>query len=324
MADSKGEKSFAAWARLYRLALAPTVLWDVSAGYLLGQILINQSLATPRWASLFDSQRAFQIAERIRPYQFFFTAITILLIFHGGMALNDWADRGLDAKAGRNRPIPKNLISPRWALLGGLIPIVEAGILAGFFHPEPNWILALIFLALLYNLGGSALRRGLGPLLLSLCRSLSFSAGILILLNPEDLASSSALWAVGGYALYVLFLSRMASKEEEGGHGMNMLPFIGLMALSPLPFLQMSESTSWVLICGWLLLSAWLLYPALPDRHIFWVPERVQAAVRRSLTVMPILPALALVAAGGHDAWLLAGIAIAAITVFLASKMAPE
>ncbi len=310
-----------AWARLFRIALSPTVIWDVVAGFLFADALIQSQQAISRQTFLAGiTESSWEWAGG----KLAITCAILLAIFHAGMALNDWADRRIDKQAGRRRPLVDGTISAPAALLFSLLLLAGAAAVATWQHPEPTWIYVLIGLVLLYDFGGTALRSGVGPLALALCRSISFSSGMLLLLAPTAAAESPAPWGIGAYALYVLFLARLAAKEESGGQGMNMLPFIALMCLSPFALTQIGGEQSALLHIAWALFAAWHLWPALPDRHLYWDPQRVQAAVRRALVAMPMLPTMALIAAGAA-LWLPAvGIAVALITVQLARRMAPE
>lgn len=310
-----------AWARLFRLALAPTVIWDVIAGFLFADALTRRPNTPSRQSFIGEIEvSAFEWAGG----RLALTCVVLLAIFHAGMALNDWADRKIDAEANRNRPLVNGQIRPTTAFGVALFLLLGAVAAAWTFHPEPTWILTLAGLVLLYDLGGSTLRSGLGPLLLALCRCISFSSGMLLLIMPTAAASTTAPWGIGAYALYVLFLARLAAKEESGGQGMIMLPFIALMCLSPFALTQLESEQSLWLHIAWLLFAVWHLRPALPDRHLYWDPKRVQAAVRRALVAMPMLPAMALIAADA-PLWLAGvGLAVAAVTVQLARRMAPE
>ena len=105
---------------------------------------------------------------------------------------------------------------------------------------------------------------------------------------------------------------------------MNLLPFIALMCLSPFALTQMdSEQTLWLHL-AWLGFAIWHLLPAIPDRHQYWDPLRVQAAVRRSLVAMPALPAMALIAADAPLWQAAIGVGVAAVTVQFARRLAPE
>lgn len=310
-----------AWIRLFRLALAPTILWDVTAGFLFAEALIQNNKAIARQS--FESEATVSSWQWAGP-QLALTGAILLAVFHAGMALNDWADRRIDKEAQRKRPLVDGTIKPKSALLAALLMLGAAAAAAFWVHPEPIWILALCGLVMAYDLGGSAVRSGLGPLLLALCRTISFSSGLLLLLSPQAAANSQAPWGIASYALYVLFLARLAAKEEDGGPGMNMLPPIVLMCLSPFPLTQLeSEQTLWLHL-AWLGFAVWHLLPALPDRHIIWHPLRVQAGVRRALVAMPALPAMVLIAADAPLWQAAIGVAVAAITVQLARRLAPE
>ncbi len=72
-----------AWGRLLRLSLAPSAAADALAGITIGA-----------WG-------AFPLDARV-----LLSAAGSLCVFHGGMALNDWADREGDARTRPDRPIP--------------------------------------------------------------------------------------------------------------------------------------------------------------------------------------------------------------------------
>ena len=81
-----------ALGRLLRLSLAPTALADVAAGTVLGAMTWPDGLG---------------------PFQLMLASACV---YHGAMALNDWADRAADARTRPGRPIPSGAIAPYTAL----------------------------------------------------------------------------------------------------------------------------------------------------------------------------------------------------------------
>ena len=79
----------------------------------------------------------------------------------------------------------------------------------------------------------------------------------------------------------------------------------------------------WPFYPVWLAFAAWLVWPAVRDRHNFWLPERVQMAVRRCLSGAPLVLGLALLASGQPFAAAVApGITLAVMGI--ARSLPPE
>ncbi len=180
--------------RLLRLSLLPSPLADVAAGLVVG--------SRGSWA------------ENPALYWLFPCS---LCIYHGGLVLNDWADRTEDAHTRPDRPIPAGTIGAGAALLLGCL-LLAAGAAGGFLV---HWRVglgttALALLALIYDL--SARGPLLGPALLAACRATNvaiplFGAGALYAAQP---ISPLALYAPALlYGAYVFSLSRVARLEDQ-------------------------------------------------------------------------------------------------------------
>jgi 4-hydroxybenzoate polyprenyltransferase len=182
------------WGRLLRLSLAPTALADVAAGTVLG------AGAWPGGAGAAGP---------------FVLMLGSACVYHGGMALNDWADRAEDARVRGARPLPSGAIRPPAALAVAAVLLVLGPALGFLAAPASGIALALVAaLAAAYDLAG----RGalLGPLLLGLCRAGNLSAGVLLgLAQPRAEPGLRLLWlAPLLYGLYVFAVSRLARLED--------------------------------------------------------------------------------------------------------------
>lgn len=212
-----------AWGRLLRLSLLPTAVADIAAGAV--------------WA-----QGGFEFA---RPQPWLLVAAS-LCVYHGGMALNDWADRAADARARPARPIPSGAIAPRAALAVGLALLVLAPLLAfGVDRLCGVAILAVSAAAGAYDLLG----RGawLGPALLALCRAGNLGAGIL--LGVRHGTPHAGIWVPLQplllappllYGAYVFCVSRVGRLEDTGealGPRPRVWIALALACLAAAPFL---------------------------------------------------------------------------------------
>ena len=212
-----------AWGRLLRLSLAPSAAADVAAGLVLGAFGAWPAGAAP-WLLIAAS----------------------LCVYHGGMVLNDWADRASDARTRPDRPIPSGAISPRAALAAGLGLELAGVALASLASPRSGlWVLAIAALAVLYDLAGRGPLRG--PLLLGACRALNLGLGVYF---PGLLASEPRVALPAGgwipcalYGVYVLSASRLARLEDEDdprplGSRPRRALLVAAGALAALPFVD--------------------------------------------------------------------------------------
>jgi len=289
-----------AWLRLTRCALAPTMAWDWAAGALLAGVAWRVELLIP---------------------------LALLIAIHqGGMVANDLADLRQDRAEGRRRPLADGSLSPAAAWIA--LAVFHGGALglAAFAYPAALEATAfLIGIALLYDFGGRGLRAMLGPALLATAR-----AGSLLFVGVAEYGAEAALEhvglaAAGGYALYFLFLSRFASREEAGIDSRNGIALLVMAALAPaVPLFQkpfpLAAAPAWILFVALALMPAWRLRS---QRE--WSPGVVQGLVRRSLGLAPWTPAIALLArADVHPAWALGGPLTSMLVGRLARRFPPE
>jgi len=209
-----------AWGRLVRLSLAPSAIGDIACGVVLG------AGGWPRGSSPF------------------LLILAALCVYHGGMALNDWADREEDRRVRPDRPIPSGAV-PAGAALAVALALLVAGPLLAATLPstsptsltERPWsFLALAAAAAaLYDLRG----RGpwLGPGLLALCRFCNLSAGLsagigLALTDAQPIGP--ALWAIpflyAGYVFVVSRLGRLEDGEDDVALGRRPAMLLGMAA----------------------------------------------------------------------------------------------
>jgi len=177
--------------RLLRLSLAPSAIADIAAGVVLG---------AGRWPG------------GARP---FVLMLASACVYHGGMALNDWADREADRRGARGRPIQTGEVASGTALLLALALLLTGPLLALRVDPGAAVALAVVaVLALWYDLAGRGPWRG--PLLLGGCRAGNLGAG---LIAGGALAGSWSpgvpILAAGLYGLYVAAVSRLARLEDS-------------------------------------------------------------------------------------------------------------
>jgi len=184
-----------AWGRLLRLSLAPSAVADIAAGLCLGA-----------WGVLPARRECLLLVA------------ASFSVYHGGMALNDWADRATDARTRPDRPIPSGAVPARSALAVGVLLLVVGPLLAWQAARTAGLALAAVAAcAALYDLAGRGPWRG--PLLLALCRGGNLASGLLLAQMLAGAAPQGAprlVWeAAALYALYVFSASRLGRLEDD-------------------------------------------------------------------------------------------------------------
>lgn len=183
--------------RLLRLSLAPSALADVAAGAVLARGGIDPA-RRELWLALGASA----------------------CVYHGGMALNDWADRRADAGVRPDRPIPSGAIAPSAALALALFLLALGPALAFAIDRHVGaLVLVLAALAAAYDVAG----RGpwIGPAALGACRALNLLVGLRIGIvygvgaGTSGVVSHAALFAIPAlYFAYVFCVSRVGRLED--------------------------------------------------------------------------------------------------------------
>ena len=177
------------WGRVLRLSLAPTAVADVLAGLVLG---FGGALPEAGVALLLVAAS--------------------LCVYHGGMVLNDWADREIDARSRPRRPLPAGELRPTPTLVVGLALLCLGPALAFLVGILPGfWLLGIALLVLRYDL---FLRGPLqGPFLLAACRAGNLGIGLAA--AGAFHGSALLLWSLPFlYGGYVFTVSRMGRLED--------------------------------------------------------------------------------------------------------------
>jgi hypothetical protein len=174
-----------------------------------GSDVLELLRAPAAFSAVGDSLVGAYAGGSVRPRQLL-TPIASVLIYAGGMGLNDWADREIDAVERPERPIPSGRISPQEAvgistglLAGG---VAMASIVGGARGAARGGILAVA--VVLYDT--VAKETPVGPWVMATCRALD------VLLGAGSLRSAvGPALTVGAHTVAVTYLSRAEVSGAE-------------------------------------------------------------------------------------------------------------
>jgi len=229
--------------RLLRLSLAPSAAADVAAGIVIGAGFWPGGAAP--WILIAAS----------------------LCVYHGGMALNDWADREHDAATRPERPIPSGRAPAGAVAFLGFALLVMGPWLAIGADRAAGYVLACVAVAAAaYDLFG----RGpiLGPSFLAVCRAGNLAAGLVLgralgadayalgaerlVFEPLPVDFAPAAY-YGLYVGVVSVLGRLEDGEDDRPLGRRPSMLVALAAslllalpLLPLPVLPIGDGGGWL------------------------------------------------------------------------------
>jgi len=140
------------------------------------------------------------------------------LLYLGGMALNDWADRERDARERPRRPIPAGEVAPAVAL-GSAVALTAGALAAGGLARGGRGLRAAVRLAgVVWAYDLVAKDTPAGPWAMALARALDVSMGALPAARPgagrRPRGARLPAAVVGGHAL---LLTLVSAREVSGG-----------------------------------------------------------------------------------------------------------
>ena len=250
-----------AYARLTRPANLPTAAADILAGVAIVGIIPQDFHALPIAAT--------------HTYNLIYLVLASVLLYAGGVVLNDVFDYELDKIERPERPLPRGIISRRAAatfggllLLGGIIMALissnSGGIVAGLLAGS---ILAYDAFSKKYDF--------LGPLNMGICRGLNLALGMTVL------GEINWLWYLLIPLVYI-FAITMISRGEVHGANKRHLVLAGFLyicvILSILTIVLLSSANNYTLIL-YLLFFSIVIFRPLSKAYFNNSPENIKKAV---------------------------------------------
>jgi 4-hydroxybenzoate polyprenyltransferase len=219
--------------RLGRVSNLPTVWTNVLAGAV---------LADGEW----------------RTWRLCLVLLAMSLLYAGGMFLNDYFDRAIDARERPERPIPVGAISATAVALIGF-GLLSGGVLATALMGALPGVIALLLGALIVAYDLHHKQNALSPVLMGLCRALVYLASAAALSGSVPLHVAISAAAMAAYVAGLTYAARQESLDRIG----NLWPLVLLCAplLAAVGALQHGPSAAlvYMILAGWVTAAAWLL-----------------------------------------------------------------
>jgi hypothetical protein len=186
-----------------------------------------------------------------RSWQLGLVLVAMSLFYVGGMYLNDYFDRAIDARERPERPIPSGVIGARTVATIGFGLLGAGLILTALMGPAATAVAALLAAAIVaYDVRHKG--NPDGPAVMGACRALVYLATAAALTGSAPLFVVAAAVAIAAYVAGITYAARQESLDKVG----NLWPLALLIApmVVALGVLQQGPAA----IAIYLLLSAWI------------------------------------------------------------------
>jgi len=169
-------------------------LFTAAADPLAGWLLATGTLADPgRWVPLVAAS---------------------VLIYAGGIVLNDVFDVEIDRRERPNRPLPSGRVPFRLAAWFGGLALVGGPIVAALSGSIASAAVALVLALCVLAYDGGMKRTWFGPVFMGACRSLNLTLGF----SQVDFLGGAYAWVLAGsFGLFVLGVTVISRSEVETG-----------------------------------------------------------------------------------------------------------
>ncbi len=192
------------YVRLTRPANLPTAAADILAGVALSGVFLN----TPE--------------VEIQFFRIGYLVIASVLLYAGGVVLNDVFDYKLDLQERPERPIPSGLVPLKAAAIFGGLLLIFGIVFAFLVHNISGFIAFLLAVSILAYDGYFKKYAFFGPLNMGLCRSLN------LLLGMSVLGSVDSIWFAAVPLAYI-FAITLISRGEVHGNNKNHIIWAGIL-----------------------------------------------------------------------------------------------
>jgi len=182
--------------------------------------------------------------------------VAMSLVYIGGMYLNDYFDRAIDARERPERPIPSGDIAASTVATIGF-SFVGAGAIATAAMGPAAAALAALLAASVVAYDWRHKDNPFAPVVMGACRALVYGATAAALSGGVTIFTAIAAVAIGAYVAGLTYAARQESLDKVG----NLWPL--LLLIAPLAVAAGAVGKGFAALAVYLLLAAWIAAAAI-------------------------------------------------------------
>lgn len=230
-------------------------------------------------------------AERwlLFPYNFILLIVASILLYAGGVVLNDVFDHKIDALERPERPIPSAIVPLRTAaILGGILLVL--GVLLSFICNRDAGMVSIVLASavLLYDAWAKH-HSFFGPLVMGSCRGLNLLLGMSLFGLPVGSNWYFILLPI----IYIGAVTLISRGEVHGNNKRNIVlsGFLYLLVVSAIFLIMLQDMDSLVMVLPFLVLFVFFIYRPLLRAYRTNTPENIKKAVKSGVLSLVLMDA---------------------------------
>lgn len=210
-----------------------------------------------------------------------------ILLYAGGVVLNDVFDLKIDQVERPERPIPRGVVTQKGASVFGAFLLITGTLLSFFVNYLSGDIALILALSILAYNSFSKKFQFLGPLNMGICRALNLVLGMSVF-------GEISHWMYAVIPLLYIFAITLISRGEVYGQNKKHIIWAGLLyALVIFAVLLITPDiqTQWFVLFPFLALFIFLIYSSLIKAYKINSPENIKKAVVSGVLSIIVLDA---------------------------------
>ncbi len=238
-----------AWLELARLSNAPTLVTNVLVGAAIGEL--GAGIAWPAVSAV---------------------AAASILLYVGGMAMNDVVDRDVDRRERPERPIPSGRITVR-AAAGFAVACLAGGVGLAALAGPPALLVSLLLVAAIVLYNRFHKTSAASVVLMGVCRGLVYVMAAATAWPPDQVVTTTLACAITAYIALVSVVARVETGTTLDGRRWMGLALLAV-GLAPIAVIR-PDTWVWTVVAAFVV-TAWL---GAVSRHALARPPRIRLAV---------------------------------------------
>ncbi|MEB8330378.1 UbiA-like protein EboC [Flavobacteriaceae bacterium KMM 6897] len=223
------------------------------------------------------------------PYDLILLVVASILLYAGGVVLNDVFDLKIDTLERPERPIPKGVVSLQTAaILGGSLLLL--GVILSFICNNEAGLVALVLTSAILLYDALAKHHSFfGPLVMGGCRGLNLLLGMSLFGLPEGPNWYFILLPI----IYIAAVTLISRGEVHGNNKRNIMlsGFLYLMVASAIFIIMLQDLNSFIKVIPFLIVFVFSIFRPLLKAFKINTPENIKKAVKSGVLSLVLMDA---------------------------------